>query len=52
MLERMAKKFNETALIPVTPHNMLDAAIDRAFSAMFPDVKKLPKRKKFVRIDY
>jgi hypothetical protein len=47
MLERMAKKLNDDgALIPLTPHNMLDASIDRAYMIMFPDDKNLPKRKR------
>ena len=52
MLEEMAAELNKDSVFPFTKHNVLDAAIDRAYQKTFPEAKGLPKRKKRVTFPF
>jgi hypothetical protein len=52
MIAEMAQKLNEDALFPLSWHNVLDACIDRAYAAMFPEKPVTVKRKAYIRLEY
>jgi hypothetical protein len=52
MIAEMAQKLNEDALFPLSWHNVLDACIDRAYAAMFPEKPVTAKRKAYIRLEY
>ena len=52
MLEEIAAELNKDSVFPFTKHNVLDAAIDRAYQKTFPEAKGLPKRKKRVTFPF
>lgn len=52
MIAEIADKLNKDALDPLSRHNVLDACIDRAYQAMFPDRVAWVRRKAYVKIDF
>lgn len=52
MLHEIARKLNEDALFPVSVHDALNMAIDRAYSSLFPKKHISAKRKRYYRIDF
>jgi len=52
MIKEMADKLNDDALLTLSRHNVLDACIDRAYTAMFPDRKVAVKRKVYIKIEF
>ena len=52
MIVEIMDELNKDALDPLSKHNVLDACIDRAFQAMFPEKKIRVKRKAYIKIDF
>jgi hypothetical protein len=52
MITEMRAELNKDALFPLSQHNILDACIDRAYAAMFPEKKMVVKRKAYIKIEY
>jgi hypothetical protein len=52
MITEMRDELNKDALFPLSQHNVLDACIDRAYAAMFPEKKMVVKRKAYIKIEY